>query len=41
VDKNQVLVPELDGPLWTAVKHDSLAAFAAMNPSTVTPQAAP
>jgi LCP family protein required for cell wall assembly len=41
VGKNQVLVPALDGPLWTAVKHDSLASFAAMNPSTVTPQAAP
>jgi LCP family protein required for cell wall assembly len=41
VGKNQVLIPALDGPLWTAVKHDSLASFAAMNPSTVTPHAAP
>jgi LCP family protein required for cell wall assembly len=41
VGKNQVLIPALDAPLWTAVKHDSLAAFAKDNPSTVTPQAAP
>jgi LCP family protein required for cell wall assembly len=37
------LVPNaaLDAQLWTAVKHDSIAAFAKKYPSTVTPQAAP
>jgi LCP family protein required for cell wall assembly len=31
----------LDAQLWTAVKHDSIAAFAKKYPSTVAPQAAP
>jgi LCP family protein required for cell wall assembly len=31
----------LDAQLWTAVKHDSIAAFAQEHPSTVAPQAAP
>jgi LCP family protein required for cell wall assembly len=31
----------LDDQLWTAVKHDSIAAFAKKYPSTVAPQAAP
>ena len=37
------LVPNaaLDAQLWTAVKHDSIAAFAKKYPSTMTPQAAP
>jgi LCP family protein required for cell wall assembly len=38
---NQTLNPALDNQLWTAVKDDSIAAFATSNPSTVTPQAAP
>jgi len=40
-EKNLVLIPALDNQLWAAVKHDSLAAYAAENPSTVTPNAAP
>ncbi len=37
------LVPNtaLDDQLWTAVKHDSIAAFAKKYPSTVAPQATP
>ncbi len=37
------LVPNtaLDDQLWTAVKHDSIAAFAKKYPSSVAPQAAP
>jgi LCP family protein required for cell wall assembly len=37
------LVPNtaLDAQLWTAIKQDSIAAFAKTHPSTVTPQAAP
>jgi LCP family protein required for cell wall assembly len=38
---NRTLNPALDDQLWTAVKHDSIAAFAKQYPSTVTPQAAP
>jgi LCP family protein required for cell wall assembly len=41
VGKNQVLIPALDNQLWSAVKHDSIAAFSRKYPSTVTPQAAP
>jgi len=33
--------PVLDDQLWTAVTHDSIAAFAKKYPSTVAPQAAP
>jgi LCP family protein required for cell wall assembly len=38
---NQTLNQALDNQVWTAVKGDSIAAFAKNNPSTVTPQAAP
>jgi LCP family protein required for cell wall assembly len=38
---NQAVNPALDDQLWSAVKHDSIAAFAKKYPSTVTPQAAP
>jgi LCP family protein required for cell wall assembly len=31
------LDPAVDGPLWSAVKHDSLAAFAQQYPTAVTP----
>ena len=31
------LDPTVDGPLWSAVKHDSLAAFAQQYPTAVTP----
>jgi len=41
VGKNQMLTPALDNQLWAAVKHDSIAAYAAANPSAVTPNAAP
>jgi polyisoprenyl-teichoic acid--peptidoglycan teichoic acid transferase len=41
VDGNLVPNATLDAQLWTAVKDDSIAAFATTNPSTVTAQAAP
>jgi polyisoprenyl-teichoic acid--peptidoglycan teichoic acid transferase len=41
VGGEQVLNTSLDSQLWTAVKQDSVAAFAEQNPSTVTQQAAP
>jgi hypothetical protein len=31
----------LDNQLWTAVKHDSIAAFAKKYPSTVAPKVTP
>ncbi len=36
-----VLNAAIDDQLWTAVKHDSIPAFAKKYPSTVTPEAAP
>jgi LCP family protein required for cell wall assembly len=41
VGGEEVLNTALDNQLWTAVKQDSIAAFAEQNPSTVTQQAAP
>ena len=41
VDGNLVPNATLDAQLWTAVKDDSIAAFAMSNPSTVATQAAP
>jgi LCP family protein required for cell wall assembly len=41
VDGNLVPNATLDAQLWTAVKNDSIAAFAMTNPSTVSTQAAP
>jgi anionic cell wall polymer biosynthesis LytR-Cps2A-Psr (LCP) family protein len=36
-----VLNPAIDNQLWTAIKQDGIAGFAAKHPSTVTPQTVP